>query len=127
HGHVHDLANFGGVGLRERSAKNREVLGKSKNQAAFNASIAGDEAIAVGLLLGHAKILRAMRYQAVSLFEGALIEQELDALAGTHLAFFVLPRPPLFAAASLGQRIAPLQLRQLLLQIHAKDYSGELS
>ena len=46
--------------------------------------------------------------QLVGLFESALVEQELDALAGGHLAFFVLPIAALGAATVCGKVVAPL-------------------
>ncbi len=63
-----------------------------------------------------------MRDQLVRLFEGAFVEQELDAFAGRHLALLVFARAALLASASFGQRIAALQLRQFLFKIHARDY-----
>ena len=47
HGHVHDLDDFGGVGFRERSAEDGEVLRENEDQAALDAAVAGDEAVAV--------------------------------------------------------------------------------
>ena len=63
-----------------------------------------------------------MGNEFVGLFEGAFVEQKLDALAGRHLALLVLARPALFASACLGQRVAALQFRQFLFQIHGRDY-----
>jgi hypothetical protein len=47
--------------------------------------------------------------QFVGLFEGALVEQELDAFAGRHLALFVLAGAALFAASGFGQGVTALQ------------------
>ena len=63
-----------------------------------------------------------MRDQLVGLFEGAFVEQELDALARRHLALLVLALAALFAAAGFGERVAALQFGQFLLQIHGRDY-----
>ncbi len=49
HGGVHDLDDLGGVGFRERAAEDGEVLGEDEDQAAFDAAVAGDEAVAVEL------------------------------------------------------------------------------
>jgi hypothetical protein len=38
--------------------------------------------------------------QLVELFEGPLIQEQVDALAGRELSFLVLPGPPLVTAAS---------------------------
>ncbi len=59
-----------------------------------------------------------MGNQLVGLFEGALIEQELNALAGRHLALFMLARTALFTAARFGQRVTTLQFGQLLFEVH---------
>ena len=122
HGHVHDLDDLGGVGFGQRAAEDGEVLREDKHQAAFDTAIAGEEAVAEILLLFHAEVVAAMGDQFVGLFEGAFVEQELDALARRHLALLVLARPALFASACFGQRVAALQFGQFLFQIHARDY-----
>ena len=43
-----------------------------------------------------------MRDQLVSLFEGAVVEKELDALARRHFAFLVLALAAFFASAFFG-------------------------
>ena len=45
------------------------------------------------------------RHQLVDFFEGALVEQQLDALAGGELAFFVLAGAPFRAASLLGRGV----------------------
>ena len=119
---VHDLDDLGGVGLRQRAAEHREVLGEDEHQPAFDASVAGDEAVAVILLLVHAEVGAAMGDELVGLFEGAFVEQELDALARRHLALLVLACAAFFASAGFGQRVAALQFGQLLFQVHGRDY-----
>ena len=47
HGRVHNLDDLGGVGFRERAAEDGEVLREDEHQAAFDAAVAGDEAVAV--------------------------------------------------------------------------------
>ena len=61
------------------------------------------------LLLVHAEVGAAVGDELVGLFEGAFVEQELDALARRQLALLVLARAALFAAAGFGQRVAALQ------------------
>ena len=119
-GEVHDLDDLGGVGFGERSAEDGEVLGEDEDEAAFDASVAGDEAVAVDLLLGHAEVVAAVRDQLVGLFEGAVVEQELDALAGRHLAFFVLALAALRSAAVFGELVAFLEFGDFLFEIHAR-------
>ena len=100
---------------------------KTKDQAAFDAAVAGDEAVAVKLLLGHAEVVAAVRDQLVGLLEGAFVEQELDALARRHLAFLVLLLAALFPAAFFGQVIALLEFLEFLFQIHRPQIIGELA
>ncbi len=122
HGHVHDLHDLRGVGLRQRAAEHGEVLGEDEHQPALDAAVAGDEAVAINLLLLHAEIGAAMGDQLVGLFEGTFVEQEGDALARRHLAFLVLALVTLFSAASFCQAVALLQFFQLLFQSHAGNY-----
>src|SRR6266851_2690256 len=106
---VHDLDDFPRIRLRERSAKYGEVLREHIDQPALDAAIAGDKAIAVRFLLGHAEVAATMRDQLVGLFEGAVVEQELDALPRRHFALFVLALAPLRASALFGKLIALFQ------------------
>ena len=119
HGHVHDLDDFGGVGFRQRTAEDGEVLGENKDQATLDAAIAGDEAVAEILAVGHAEISATVGHQLVGLFKAVLVEQELNPLARRHLAFLVLPFAALGAAAVGRQLITPPQFFELLFQIHA--------
>ena len=124
-GQIHDLDDLAGVRLRERSAEDGEILREDIDQPAFDAAVAGDEAVAVRLLLGHAEVVAAVRDQLVGLFEGALVEQKLDALARRHLAFFVLALAALRASAFFGKLVALFQFCNFFFEIHGgKDYSG---
>jgi len=109
-GEIHNLDDFGGIGFGKRSAEDGEILGEDVDQAAFDAAVAGDEAVAVIFLFGHAKIGGAVGDQFVGFFEGAVVEQEVDALAGGELAFFVLAFAAGGSAAFFGEVIALLQL-----------------
>ena len=62
-----------------------------------------------------------MRDEFVRLFKRPLVEQELDALARRHLAFFVLALATLRASAVLGQLIALLQFGKLFFQFHRES------
>ena len=62
--------------------------------------------------------MAAMRDQLIGFLEGALVEQKLDALAGRHLALFVLPLAPLRAAAFLGHLVSLFQFGNLLFEFH---------
>src|SRR5439155_12980817 len=76
-------------------------------------------------LLLHAKIVRTMSNQLVSLLERALIEQKLDTLTGVHLAFLMLPLAPQRAAAFFGETVAFLQFLKLLFEVHGGEIIGE--
>ncbi len=108
HGGVHELDDFGGVGFGERAAEDGEVLREDEDETAFDASVAGDEAVAEELLLLHAEVGAAVRDHLVGLFEGAFVEKELDALTGRHLALLTLRCYAGFASAGLGEGVAAL-------------------
>ena len=81
---------------------------ETKDQAAFNAPIASDEAITVVLLLLHSEVGAPMRDQLVGFFKCAFVEQELDTLPRGHLALLVLARTPFRASTLLRQLVAAL-------------------
>ena len=122
HGHVHHLDDLGGVGFGERAAEDGEVLSEDEDETAFDASVAGDEAIAEEFLLVHAEVVATVGDELVGLFEGAFVEEELDALAGGHLALLALRGDAGFASAGFGEGVAALQFGQFLLEVHAGDY-----
>ncbi len=59
----------------------------------------GDHAVAGDLLVGHAEVGGPVLDEHVELFEGAFVEQQVDALAGGQLTLGVLAGDPLLAAA----------------------------
>src|SRR5207248_2986479 len=107
------------VGFRERAAEDGEVLREDKNQAAFDASVTGDEAVAKDLLLFHPEVCAVVGDQLVGLFEGALVEQELDTLTGRHLARVMLFLLSLRASALLSEFVSSLQLGQFFFEVHS--------
>ena len=58
--------------------------------------------------------------ELVRFFKCALIEEELNALAGRHLSFFVLALAALGAATFVRQAVAALKFLQLLLDVHGR-------
>ena len=102
HRQIHDLHDLRGVGFGERSAEDGEVLRERVDQAAVDAPVAGDDAVAGNDLLVHAEVAAAVRDELVDLLERAGIEQEVDALARGQLAGLVLAAQALLAAAQLG-------------------------
>ena len=83
----------------QRAAEHGEVLGEHVDDAAVDRAPAGDDAVAGNLGLLHAEIDAAVLDVHVELLEGALVEQELDALARGELAAGVLGLDALQAAA----------------------------
>ena len=61
-----------------------------------------------------------MRDQLVGLFERTLVEQELDPLAGRHLAFLMLPFATLLPTSLGGKAVALLQFFKFLFQVHCR-------
>ena len=107
---VHDLADLCGVGFGERAAEDGEVLREDEDEAAVDAAVAGDEAVAGDALLVHAEVGGAVGDELVDLLEGAFVEQQVDALARGELAGFGLARAALGAAALFGEGVAGGQL-----------------
>ena len=85
---MHDLLR---VGLGQRAAEDREILREDVDRPSVDQAVAGDEAVAIDDLLVHAEIAAAVAHQLVELFEGAFVEQQVDALARGEFAFGVLP------------------------------------
>ncbi len=90
HRHVLDLDDLAGVGLRQRAAEHREVLGEDEDGAAVDRAPAGDDAVAGDFLRAHAELGRAVLDEHVELLERALVHQQVDALARGELAALVL-------------------------------------
>ncbi len=76
HRHVHHLADLGGVGFRQRAAEHGEVLREGVDDAAVNAAVAGDHAVAGNHLLLHPEVAAAMGDELVHFLERAGIEQQ---------------------------------------------------
>ena len=103
-----------GEHLAEGAAEHGEVLAEDEDLAAVDRAPAGDDAVGVGPL-EQAAVVGPVAGEHVELVERALVEQELDALAGEHLALGVLaldrPLRPgverlLLALGQLGQPLA---------------------
>ena len=101
---VHDLADLLGMRLRERAAEHGEILAEHKDQAAVDRAVAGDDAVARHLLLGHAEIVAAVLDEHVPFLEGTGVEQHLDTLARGQLAFRMLRLDAARPAAGAGRR-----------------------
>jgi len=111
HRQVHDLADLLGKGAREGAAEDGEVLREDIDNAAVDAAIAGDDAVAGDALLRHVEVVAAVGLELVGLDEGAGVEQQVDALTRRQLAGLVLLGDAVCAAATLSRLI---QLRKTL-------------
>ena len=80
-----------------------EVLGEDEDGAAIDEAASGDDAVSGDLVLGHAKVLALVCDEAVNLFKGAGVKEEVDPFSGGHFSFFMLScdalRPTSFKAS----------------------------
>ena len=100
--HLHDLANLLGVGLGQRAAEHREILGEHVDEPAVDLAVAGHHAVAQELLLVQAKIRGPVRHQLSQFLKRAGVQQQLQALPRRQLALAVLGLHPSFTAALQG-------------------------
>jgi hypothetical protein len=63
---------------------------KHEHQATVDGSAANHHTVAGDRLIGHAEVVTTVFLEHVPFFEGATVEQELDALAGGQFALAVL-------------------------------------
>ena len=112
-GEVHHLGDLLAVDLAQGAAEDGEVLGEHAHLAAVDLAVAGDDAVAVGPVLLEAERDRPVPGQLVELDEGALVEEQLDALAGGLAALGVLLLDRLRAARVHRLVEATVQVRQL--------------
>ncbi len=110
HRQIHNLRNLRSIRLRKRPAKHGEVLRENINEAAIDAAVAGDEAVARRTLLLHPEIGAMVPHKFVELLEGAFIEQQVHPLPRAELAFFVLAFAAFSAAAFFGFGVAAAKL-----------------
>ena len=82
------------------------------HQAAFDAAVAGDEAVTRRALRFHTEIVGLMPDKLVKLFKGAFVEQQVDAFASAELALSVLAFAALCSAAGFGFGVELTQLFQ---------------
>ncbi len=124
HGQIHDLANFQGVGFRERPTEHSEILGKNVCQAPGDAPVAGNKPVTGRPLFLHAKILRAVHHEFVQLFKRAFVQQQRHAFACRKFSGFVLALAPFRAASGFGFRAAAAKFRDRVIRfavvVHGK-------
>src|SRR5947209_5968069 len=97
--HILDFYDLLRMRFAERAAEDGKILGKDKDRAAVDRTPAGHDAVARNFHLLHAEIIAAMLDEHVELFEGSMVEQELDALARRQLTARMLCVDTRLAAA----------------------------
>src|SRR6185312_5694482 len=97
------------------AAEHREILAEDEDQPAVDRAVAGDDAVARDLLLGHAEIARAVLDEHVPFLEGIRIEQDLEPLARGKLSLSVLRRDAPRAAAGTRRRALLVELPKNIL------------
>ena len=111
---IHDLAHLLAHHLAERAAEYREVLAEHAHPAAVDRPVAGDDGVAVGPVLLHVEVVRAVAHEHVELLEGARVEQLLDPLTRGVLAALVLLGDGLLGAGVDRLVAKLLELAELL-------------
>ena len=89
-GHVHDLADLVRYRPAQAPAEHREVLGEDEHGPPVDGAPSGYHRVAGRAGLLDAKAARLVADEHVDLFERALVEQQLDPLAGGQLPLLVL-------------------------------------
>ncbi len=115
HRQIHDLDDLRGVGFRQRSAEDGEVLRERVDRPSLDAAGARDDPVAGHDLLLHPEVEAAVGDELVDLVEGAGVEQEIDPLARRELPDVVLPFQAIVAAAAFG---AALEVGEMRERIH---------
>jgi hypothetical protein len=112
------------VRLPERAADDGEVLAEEVDGPAVDLGVAGDDRVAEVLLLLQAEVGAAVRGEAVELDEGALVDEEIDALACGELALLVLRGDALGAAAGQREGAHALQALERGLGVRGRHRGG---
>ena len=114
---IHGVANLLGMNGTEGSAVHGKILGTGIDQTAVDLAVAGHHAVSrKAFLFGQVGGFGLL--ESTNLYEGALVEQVFDALAGGHLALFVLTGYTGFAAGSVADSVTVFQFLDILLVPH---------
>ena len=111
HGHIHDLADFQGHRLGQRTAEYGKVLSEYINKAAFDRTVTGYDAVAQKRFLLLTEVGTSVSHKHIQLFEAAFVEELRNTLTSRIFTFLVL-----FIDGFLSTTQASLsaQLNQLL-------------
>ena len=94
------LGNTLGVFFSERSSQNGEILGREKNLPTVDETASADHAVSRQSPILEAERGRASFDVRLVFNETLLVEEKIEAFAGTQLTLFVLPSDTRFAAAA---------------------------
>ncbi len=72
--------------LAQAAPENGEILAKHIDKPAVNRTPSGDDAIARNAPLPHTEIGLTVRHKGIDFSKWALVKQQIDTLAGGHLA-----------------------------------------
>ena len=109
HRQVHGLADLRPNDLRQRAAHDGEVLREDEDQPPVHQPVACDDGVAQDPLLGQAELRGPVRDEGVQLFEGARVQEQVDALPGGQLPLCVLLLDAPFPAPEPGAVTHALQ------------------
>ena len=96
------------MGFRQRSPKNREILGKHIDHTPVDRAPASDHTIPCRALFFHAKIGTTMRDKHVEFFKAAFVKQQINAFACGQFSFGMLRVNPCLTAPQTGNFAAAL-------------------
>lgn len=106
---IHDLADLRGIGFRQCTAEDSEILGESEDDTAVDPAISSDYAISRNTLSVEAKILGAVDDQLIEFLKGAGVQEKVEALPGEEFSLGVLTFLPSVTAPFNCLALAPLE------------------
>ena len=86
-GEVLDLVDLLGMRLTERASKDAEVLTVDADLTTLDPAESRDDTIGVGPRL-QPDVVRAVPHERIELFEGTLVEQQIESFTGSQLSVF---------------------------------------
>jgi len=102
-------------------SKDSEILSEDENRSPINLAPSSNYPIAEILLILHREIGAPVLLEFIEFLKRAVIEQELDSLAGRHLPLDMLTSDTLRSTARLGRLIPFLQCLQFLDDFHSLE------
>src|SRR5262249_37752348 len=107
-------------GFGQGSTEHGEVLREHVDEAALDAAIAGDDAIAVDLLIAEAEVVRPVHDEAPELDERPVVQQQIQPLARREFPLGVLRLDARRATALFGLGDSSLEQLDLFSHRHRR-------